>query len=48
VQRQLGEWLSAGRLKWQETVVDGLENAPEALGRVMRGDTLGKTLVRIA
>jgi NADPH-dependent curcumin reductase CurA len=48
VQRQLGEWLRAGRLKWQETVVDGLENAPEALGRVMRGDTLGKTLVRIA
>jgi NADPH-dependent curcumin reductase CurA len=29
-------------------VVDGLENAPDALARVMRGDTLGKTLVRIA
>ena len=47
-QRKLGDWLQAGRLKWQETIVDGLENAPEALARVMRGDTLGKTLVRIA
>jgi NADPH-dependent curcumin reductase CurA len=47
-QRQLGEWLRDGKLKWQETVVDGLEHAPEALARVMRGDTLGKTLVRIA
>jgi NADPH-dependent curcumin reductase CurA len=48
VQRELGAWLQAGRLKWQETVVDGLENAPDALARVMRGDTLGKTLVRVA
>ena len=47
-QRELGTWLRDGRLKWQETVADGLENAPEALARVMRGDTLGKTLVRIA
>ena len=47
-QRELGAWLEAGRLRWQETVVEGLEKAPEALARVMRGDTLGKTLVRIA
>ncbi len=48
VQQRLGEWLRTGKIKWQETIVDGLENAPEALARVMRGDTLGKTLVRIA
>ena len=46
--QELGAWLQEGRLTFQETVVDGLENAPEALARVMRGDTLGKTLVRIA
>jgi NADPH-dependent curcumin reductase CurA len=28
-------------------VVEGLERAPEALARLMRGDTVGKTLVRI-
>jgi NADPH-dependent curcumin reductase CurA len=29
-------------------VVDGLEHAPRALAGVIRGDTVGKTLVRIA
>ena len=31
-----------------ETIVDGLERAPEALIRMMTGDTVGKTLVRVA
>ena len=45
---ELGSWIRDGRVTYRETVVDGLENAPEALGRLMRGDTVGKTLVRIA
>lgn len=48
MQRQVGEWLREGRLVYEETVVDGLEHAPEALVRVLSGDTIGKTLVRIA
>ena len=48
MQRQVGEWLRDGRLVYRETVVDGLEHAPEALVRVLSGDTVGKTLVRIA
>jgi NADPH-dependent curcumin reductase CurA len=47
VQRELAAWLQSGRLKFQETIVEGLENAPEALARVLRGDTLGKTAVKI-
>jgi NADPH-dependent curcumin reductase CurA len=39
--------LRDGSLRYPETVVDGLENAPEALARLLRGDTLGKTVVRI-
>jgi NADPH-dependent curcumin reductase CurA len=39
--------LRAGSLRSPETVVDGLEHAPEALARLLRGDTLGKTVVRI-
>ena len=46
--RDIGGWLREGRVRYQETVVDGLEHAPEALARLMRGDTTGKTLVRIA
>ena len=46
--RDIGGWLRDGRICYQETVVDGLENAPTALARLMRGDTSGKTVVRIA
>jgi NADPH-dependent curcumin reductase CurA len=47
MQRAVSDWLSDGRLRFRETVVDGLERAPEALVRVLRGETVGKTLVRI-
>jgi NADPH-dependent curcumin reductase CurA len=47
VRREIGGWLADGRLQYRETMVDGLERAPEALVRVLSGDTTGKTLVRI-
>ncbi|GAA3337261.1 NADP-dependent oxidoreductase [Amorphoplanes nipponensis] len=37
-----------GRIKHRETVVEGLENAPEAFLAMLRGGGLGKNLVRIA
>ena len=40
--------LRDGRLRYPETVVDGLERAPEALVRMLAGETVGKTLVRIS
>ena len=46
--REIAGWLRAGRLLYEYTVVDGLENAPEALARVLRGETKGKMLVRIS
>jgi NADPH-dependent curcumin reductase CurA len=45
--REVGAWLRAGRIRYEQTVVEGLENAPEALASVLRGATKGKTLVRI-
>jgi len=45
--REVGAWLRGGRLHYRETIVDGLERAPEALAGLMRGDNTGKTLVRI-
>ena len=45
--REMGRWLGEGRIRYRETIVDGLEHAPEALASLMRGDTTGKTLVRI-
>jgi NADPH-dependent curcumin reductase CurA len=46
--REVSSWLAAGRLRYRETIVEGLERAPEALMRMLAGDTIGKTLVRIA
>ena len=45
--REVGAWLREGRLRYRETIVDGLEHAPEALAGLMRGENTGKTLVRI-
>jgi len=47
VTRELGGWLAEGRLHYRSTIIDGLERAPEALMRVLSGDTTGKALVRI-
>jgi NADPH-dependent curcumin reductase CurA len=46
--REVGALLREGRIQCRETIIDGLENAPLALARLMRGETTGKTLVRIA
>ncbi|MCP9950966.1 NADP-dependent oxidoreductase [Actinomadura madurae] len=40
--------VGGGRLVWDETTFDGLENAPEALLAMLTGKTTGKTLVRLA
>ena len=41
-------WLREGDLKYEETVVDGLENAPQAMIDLLGGRNTGKMLVRIA
>jgi NADPH-dependent curcumin reductase CurA len=44
----LGSWVKAGKIKDQLDVIEGLENAPEALRRLFTGENLGKQLVKIA
>ena len=43
----LEAWYAAGKLKYHETITDGLENAPRAFIGLLRGDKLGKQLVRL-
>ncbi|MEU4567287.1 NADP-dependent oxidoreductase [Micromonospora sp. NPDC023956] len=45
--REVSGWLREGRLHQDETVVDGIENAPEAFLALLRGENLGKMLVRL-
>ena len=46
--REMGEWLREGRVRYREDIVEGLENAPQGLIGLLRGDNFGKRLVRIA
>jgi NADPH-dependent curcumin reductase CurA len=47
-QRDMGQWVREGRIKWKETVVEGLENAPGALMSLFKGANVGKMLVKLA
>ncbi len=42
------QWLKEGRLKYRESITEGLENAPAAFLGLMRGENFGKQIVRIA
>lgn len=44
----LGGWVAEGRIRWEDHVVDGLEQASDALGRLFRGDHDGKLIVQVA
>ena len=45
---RMSVWLTEGRIKYREDVVDGLENAPEAFIGLLEGKNFGKLLVRVA
>ena len=40
-------WIREGKLKTEETVADGLENAPEVLNRLFDGSHRGKLVLRV-
>ena len=41
-------WLKEGKVKYQETILDGIGNAPSALIGLMEGKNSGKMLVKLA
>lgn len=45
---QLGRWIRDGRLRYRETIVDDLENAPQAFIDLFSRQSFGKQLVRLA
>lgn len=45
---QLGEWVNSGRIKYRESIGEGLANAPELFRGLLRGRNFGKQLVKIA
>jgi NADPH-dependent curcumin reductase CurA len=47
-QRDMAGWLKDGKVKYQETILDGVANAPAALIGLMEGRNAGKMLVKLA
>ncbi len=45
--RQLAQWVREGKLKYRETVTQGLENAPRAFIGLLKGENFGKQLVKL-
>jgi NADPH-dependent curcumin reductase CurA len=43
----MAKWVGEGRIKWKETVVEGIENAPKAFLGLFKGENFGKMLVKI-
>lgn len=44
---EMGGWLREGRVRYREDIIEGLENAPQGLIGLLRGDNFGKRLVRL-
>jgi NADPH-dependent curcumin reductase CurA len=45
---QMAVWLREGKLKYRESVAEGLENTPAAFLGMMRGENIGKQLIHVA
>jgi hypothetical protein len=45
--RDMGGWLKSGAVKARETVVEGLEQAPDAFLGLFKGENVGKMLIRL-
>jgi hypothetical protein len=45
--REMGPWIADGTVKSRETVVEGLENMPDAFLGLFKGENVGKMLVKL-
>jgi NADPH-dependent curcumin reductase CurA len=45
--RDMSGWAKEGKLKWHETIVEGIEKAPEAFIGLFKGANFGKMLVKL-
>lgn len=46
--RVVGGWIRSGQFRYREDIAAGLDAAPEAFCRLMRGENFGKALVQVA
>ncbi|MDP1632980.1 MAG: NADP-dependent oxidoreductase [Caulobacter sp.] len=46
--KDMSGWITGGKLKWKETVDEGIENAPGAFLKLFKGENTGKMLVKLS
>ncbi len=44
---ELSQWVGDGRLRYREDILEGIEQAPDAIAGLYRGENLGKRLIRL-
>jgi NADPH-dependent curcumin reductase CurA len=44
---QMGPWVREGKVRYRETIVDGIESAPRAFLGLLGGENIGKMLVKV-
>ena len=45
---ELCQWISEDKIKYEETITEGFENAPQGLRDVLSGKNFGKQLIKVA
>jgi NADPH-dependent curcumin reductase CurA len=46
--KQMAQWMTEGKLKYAESIVEGFENTPSAFIGLFTGENLGKQIVKVA
>jgi leukotriene B4 12-hydroxydehydrogenase/15-oxo-prostaglandin 13-reductase len=44
---ELTQWVASGKIKYRESVTEGLENAPQAFIGLLKGENFGKQLIKL-
>ena len=43
----MSKWINEGKVRWKENIFEGLENRPKAFVSLFKGETIGRSLVKI-
>ena len=46
--KQMGDWVSSGKIKYREEMIEGLEEAPAAFIGLLRGEGFGKRVIKLS